>query len=201
MFSSRVEAALTLAARRHAGQTRKVSGVAYLTHLVHVARVVARYGFDEDHEVVALLHDILEDTCRDDAERAGVADEIDQRFGSKVAGAVRALSEPQYDDGGRRLTWSERKQAYIVSLEQAPSIALVVSAADKIHNLATLLRNLSTEGPQLWDRFRGGPDESLWFYESVHQVLARRLSDSPIVEELNAYTEALSRLVRGDSTT
>ena len=196
MFSARVEAALTMAARRHDGQVRKVSRVPYLTHLVHVARIVVYHGYDEDHEVVALLHDVLEDTCRDEAEIAQVAEQIGQEFGPQVQEAVHALSEPKHSQAGEALSWKLRKTAYIDGLSTASALALVVSAADKTHNIATLLHNLRSEGPALWQRFRGGPEQSLWFYQSVVDVLEARMPNTAIVAELRGYTDALQQGVQ-----
>lgn len=190
-FSPRFEAALTFAALRHAGQVRKGTKAPYLTHLSHVARILAVYGYDEDHEIVALLHDVLEDTCADAAERAAVATEIRDRFGAEIEAAVRALSEPKKGDAGTSMTWPERKRAYLAQLASASPLALRVSAADKLHNLATLLAELEARGPSVWDRFRGGPEESRWFYGAVHALLAERLPDAPLLDELGALVAAL----------
>lgn len=197
VFSARFDDALTFAALRHDGQIRKESGAPYLTHLVAVARVVSAYGYDEDHEITALLHDVLEDTCQNHEEREAVAAELEVRFGPAVATAVGALSEPKRDDAGARLAWPERKQAYITRLETATPLALRVSAADKIHNLATMLAGLEQRGPDLWRAFRGGPKESAWFYRSVQDVLRRRLEE-PIVEELTSHVQALEARAAAD---
>lgn len=53
-----VTMAKSIASVRHAGQTDK-SGQPYIGH---VARVAARVADDPDHETVAWLHDVVEDT-------------------------------------------------------------------------------------------------------------------------------------------
>lgn len=195
VYSLRVQQALTYAALRHAGQVRKLTGAPYFIHPVYVARLVAAHGYDEDHEIVALLHDVLEDTCKDREEREAVRDEIAARFGAPVAEAVDALSEPKRDAQGARLRWPDRKRAYLAQLEAAESLAVVVSAADKIHNLATLCRSLDEAGPQLWSKFRGGPEESLWFYREVLAVVGPRLGGAPITAELAEHVAALAERV------
>lgn len=52
--------AYLLAARAHAGQTRK-SGEAYLNHPLAVANILAELQMDVDTIATALLHDALED--------------------------------------------------------------------------------------------------------------------------------------------
>ncbi|MCA9555580.1 MAG: bifunctional (p)ppGpp synthetase/guanosine-3',5'-bis(diphosphate) 3'-pyrophosphohydrolase [Myxococcales bacterium] len=199
MFSPEFEVALTFAAHRHAGQTRKGTGAAYLTHLVHVARIVRGYGYDIDHEITALLHDVLEDTCADQAERHAVTAELEAAFGSRVAQAVEALSEPRFDAAGGRLSWLDRKQAYIEHLEHASALAVRVSAADKIHNLATLMTDLDAKGPHIWSRFRGSPEQSAWFYRAVAKHVAHRIPREPIAAELSRLSAALDAQVEASA--
>lgn len=185
MFSPKVEAALAFASLRHAGQTRKAGEIPYFTHLVHVALILARLGADDETLTIALLHDVIEDTTHDPTERATVERHIRETWGERVMSAVLSLTEPKRDDQGRRLSWQARKEAYIEQLERAEHPALLVSAADKVHNLETLLESLAVEGEEVWDRFRGGPEETLWFYGAVLRVLRRRLGlEAPLVRAL-----------------
>lgn len=103
LFSSRYEAALALAGLRHDGQRRHDSGAPYLIHLAHVAAILARAGFDEDTQIVGLLHDLIEDTCDGPAEEEERVAEVEAGFGPEVVAAVLALSEPERDSAGRRL--------------------------------------------------------------------------------------------------
>ena len=50
--------ALKLATKMHKGQLRKYSGLEYITHPIAVAN---RFK-DEEHKIVAVLHDTIEDT-------------------------------------------------------------------------------------------------------------------------------------------
>src|SRR5687767_4160822 len=80
MFSQRYEAALALAARRHDAQRRKSGDLPYLTHLVHVARMLEPY--EEEAVIAGLLHDVLEDTCRSFGEIEEVSNLIRRSFGA-----------------------------------------------------------------------------------------------------------------------
>ena len=196
MFSQRYEAALALVARRHDGQRRKGGDLPYLTHLVHVARILEPYG--EDAVIAGLLHDILEDTCRTHDEICEVSMLIRDSFGAHVLEAVEAVSEQKVTRSGEKIPWRERKESYVAHLRRAPLLALQVSAADKIHNMATLVLELEEKGPEVWTRFRASAEESIWFYEAVKDAVAERLgARDPLVEELGAQLNLL--LVRSRS--
>lgn len=75
MTGPRHSKALALAARAHEGQVRKGTSIPDITHPVAVAALVAQYGGDEDQQIAALLHDVLEDGG------AHFAAEIERDFG------------------------------------------------------------------------------------------------------------------------
>ena len=94
-YSRRYEAALVLAAQAHRGQVRKVGGVPYITHVVHVSTILLRYGYPEDVVIAGLLHDIVEDTDIP-------LEQIEADFGSVAAGIVAALSERKLEGDAKR---------------------------------------------------------------------------------------------------
>ena len=112
----RYEAALELASRKHAGQTR-IGGDPYITHPMAAAGIVRSWGCGIDYQIAALFHDLLEDT---DASE----EEIEAIGGRDVLTAVRLLTkQPGY-------VMAE----YVASIRQNP-IARTVKAADRLHNL------------------------------------------------------------------
>ncbi len=68
ILGQRFEDALTYAAKLHARQIRKGSGVPYIAHLMGVASIALEYGADEDEAIAALLHDAIEDQGGAEAE-------------------------------------------------------------------------------------------------------------------------------------
>ena len=59
-------AAANFAARAHTGQKRKgAAGEPYINHLMEVAELVARSGYDSDVNLImaCFLHDVVEDTA------------------------------------------------------------------------------------------------------------------------------------------
>jgi (p)ppGpp synthase/HD superfamily hydrolase len=59
----------------------------YITHPVAVAGLVAQHGGDEDLQIAALLHDVLEDG------RAHYAARIGEQFGPRVLAIVEACTD------------------------------------------------------------------------------------------------------------
>jgi hypothetical protein len=47
----------------------------------------------------------------------------------------------------------------------------LVSAADKLHNVRTILADHRAEGNSVWDRFSGRRDGTLWYYRAVLDIL------------------------------
>jgi (p)ppGpp synthase/HD superfamily hydrolase len=162
--SARLREAVDLAFRLHAGQTRRGSRAPYVFHPLAVAGLVADAGADEDQVIAALLHDAVED--------AGGADtraEIARRFGEDVARLVDACSDT---DRTPKPPWRERKEAFLGRLRGEPARVRLIVTCDKLHNVRALVRDLRAVGPELWSRFRGGRDGTLWYYDEVTAALA-----------------------------
>ena len=190
MYSSRFEQALNVAGLRHADQVRKGTKAPYLVHLVHVAAVLARAGYDEDTQIVGLLHDLIEDTTSNSAEADALVTQLRRLYGDPITDAVLALTEPKRDPSGQKLPWRTRKDQYLSQLKSASTMALRVSAADKLHNLSTLAEELERDGEGVWKRFNKGPKETFWFYRAVYQTIRARM-DEPVVAALGAQLDAM----------
>ena len=73
---------------------------------------------------------------------------------------------------------------------------LRVSLADKVHNVRSLLFDYRAEGEELWRRFDPESDQ-LWYYRSLVDAF-RRVSESPMVDELDRVVTELEQLTHGD---
>ena len=114
--SKRYEEALEFAKAKHDGQFR-IGGDAYITHPIAVAGYVGEWGYGAEYKLTALFHDLLEDT---DA----TEEEILNLGGRKVLEAVKLLTKR---DG-------YVMEEYVGAIRKN-SIAKVVKAADRLHNL------------------------------------------------------------------
>jgi GTP pyrophosphokinase len=185
-LSRRFQEALTFAAQLHAGQTRKGTGIPYISHLLGVTSIVLEHGADEDEAIAALLHDAVED-----AGGVDTLEKIRSRFGNTVAEIVAGCTDAWTDP---KPPWRARKEAYIAHLQIASPSELLVSAADKLHNARTILNDYRVLGEDIWKRFNGGKTGTLWYYRSLVEVLQSRYS-SPLVDELDRVVCELERLV------
>lgn len=151
--------AFVFAAAKHAGQTRKTTSVPYLAHLMGVASLVLEFRGDEDLAIAALLHDVVED-CGG----LPMLKEVRRKFGSRVAKIVDGCTDSY---GEPKLPWLERKEAYLRHLKKADAETRLVSAADKLNNVRSILSDYREVGESVWTRFRGGRDGTLWYYRAL----------------------------------
>lgn len=193
MLTERFEQALIFASRAHARQKRKGRDVPYLAHLMSVAALVLEHGGDEDEAIAALLHDAVED-------QGGVAmhQQIVDRFGPRVASIVGGCTDASESP---KPPWLSRKRRFIERLpSELPEVRLVV-AADKLHNIRTILSDFRVQGPATFSRFLGGLHGTVWYYRMVADALlvARPSTAAPLLEELERSVRELEELtsVRG----
>src|SRR5438552_9523955 len=137
-LSRRFDEALRFASKKHGGQTRKGTDVPYIAHLMGVASLVLEAGGDEDLAIAALLHDVVED-C------GGVPmlREVRRRFGVRVAKIVDGCTDA---DTFPKSPWRERKETYIARLKKEDAETRLVSAADKLNNVRSILSDYRAVG-------------------------------------------------------
>jgi GTP pyrophosphokinase len=153
--------AFEFAAKKHAGQTRKASTTPYIAHLMGVTALVLEFGGDEDMAIAALLHDVVED-C------GGVPmlKEVKRRFGTRVAKIVDGCTDSY---GEPKEPWRGRKETYLLHLKEADAETRMVSAADKLNNVRSILSDYRAVGESIWARFNGGRDGTLWYYRALEK--------------------------------
>ena len=191
-LSARYDSALLWASELHRRQMRKNGDVPYLSHLLRVSGLALDYGASEDVAIAALLHDSVED-CGG-MERLK---EIRERFGNEVATIVMETSDSTAADSSKKAPWKERKDAYVARLERASDSGVLVSACDKIDNVASLIRTLtnSSNHEAMLKKFKGGAEGVAWYYEAVLDVVQRR--SSPAARELKNLVIELVKILSG----
>ena len=192
MTTARFEAALVYAHQVHQQQRRKGTGIPYIAHILGVAALALEYGAVEDEAIGALLHDAAEDGGGE----ATLA-EIRARFGDAVGDIVLGCSDSLVEDPEDKLPWRERKENYLAHLEKASASVLLVSAADKLHNVRSMMRDYREHGEEIWERFQGRRDGTLWYYETVADTLHRRYR-AQLTRDLQNDVDALLALVNAD---
>ena len=174
----------------HQNQRRKGTGIPYIAHILGVAAIAMEYGANEDEAIGALLHDAAEDGGGE----ATLA-EIRARFGDAVADIVLGCSDSLVEDPEDKLPWRERKENYLAHLQNAGPSVLLVSAADKLHNVRSIARDYREHGEEIWDRFQGRRDGTLWYYETVADALIRRYR-SPLTRDLQDAVDELLEITK-----
>jgi len=190
MLSNRFTEALVYATELHATQTRKGGKVPYISHLLTVASVVLEYGGNEDEAIAALLHDAVED-------QGGPATReiIRQKFGENVAAIVDGCTD---SDITPKPPWQARKEEYINHVATASASVRLVSAADKLHNAWSILKDYRIYGEEVWQKFHGGKEGTLWYYRSLVTAF-RQVESDPLVDELDRVVTKLEYLVAKNS--
>lgn len=177
MYTYKLEQAIRAASILHKDQSRKGSvPIPYISHLMGVLMIVSDYTDDEATLIGALLHDTLEDTDY-------TKEELRADFGEEVLALVLAVSEPSDTDQITH-TWKDRKRAYAKQLRSAPKAALVVAAADKIHNMRSVIEEYYHNHTGFVKAFGGTLEERLQQYQEIANVLNKQL-DNPILSEFN----------------
>jgi len=185
---TRFESALLYANQVHQGQQRKGTGIPYMAHILGVTAIALEYGATEDEAIGALLHDAAEDGGGE----ARLA-EIRARFGDAVGDIVLGCSDSLVEHPEDKLPWRERKEGYLAHLEAASPSVCLVSAADKLHNVRSIVRDLRMHGDEVWDRFQGKREGTLWYYDAVADALIRRWR-SPLTRDLSDEVEGMQAL-------
>ena len=184
-LTKRFERALAYAHTLHARQLRKGTQVPYIAHLLATAGIALEHGATEDEAIAALLHDAVEDQG---GQRTLAA--IRRRFGPAVASIVEGCTDT---DQMPKPPWRPRKEAYLAHLKRANASVRLVSAADKLHNARSTVADLRATGASVWGRFSAGPEEQLWYYESL-VVTFRRRGPRALAAELARVVEEMRAL-------
>lgn len=183
-------------ARHHHTEFRKGTDIPYMAHLLGVAALVmgeagGRVLVTEDMVLAALLHDVVED-------HGGMTRllEVEQRFGANVARMVKGLSDSFAESQQPKDEWKKRKSEYIERLRHEPDDVLLISAADKLYNAKAILDDFNEIGDAIWERFKRGADEQLWYFNELLAIYLPR-SRNRIVNHLKCVLRELAASISG----
>lgn len=164
-LSDTYDKALVYASELHRYQVRKGSNVPYIAHLLSVSSRVLVAGGSEIQAIAGLLHDAAED-------QGGQAtlDIIHGRFGSNVAQIVADCTDSWTEP---KPEWRPRKEAYLSKLPHKSIQSLLVSLADKVDNAEAILHDYRNIGDELWSRFTGSREGTIWYYKSLSEIFSQ----------------------------
>ena len=197
-LTSRFTRAVDYARQIHVGW-RKGTEVPYMAHLLGVASLVlgesgeVPFAVTEDMVIAALLHDAVEDEGGLPRLR-----DIEEQFGREVAKIVEGCTDSFEEDASKKKPWEGRKNSYIGRLRSEPPGTLLVSLADKLYNARTILEDYREVGAKVWEKFKRGREQQLWYFHQLLLVYDYRCRNWRIVEELNQTVIELTRISAGE---
>jgi len=77
-----------------------------------------------------------------------------------------------------------RKEAYLSALPYKPAQSLLVSLSDNVDNAEAILKDYRVIGDELWNRFTGRRDGTIWYYRSRTAIFIQVLP-CPLADELS----------------
>jgi (p)ppGpp synthase/HD superfamily hydrolase len=154
-YFNKINLALEVAAKAHVKQRRKGTNIPYIFHPAGVALILSQEGYSEDLIIAGILHDVVEDTNIK-------LDFIRKNFGENVANIVEGCTEPD-----KFWSWKKRKLHTIELLKTSHMDIKIVSCADKLHNIRTMITDHNKTGEKVWKRFKAGREEYEWYFRSL----------------------------------
>jgi (p)ppGpp synthase/HD superfamily hydrolase len=175
-----VSEALVFATKYHKEQQRKDTKIPYMAHLLNVCKLLAENNCSDELLAAALLHDIVEDG-------EVTLQEVETTFGQHIADLVRGATELdklENKDLDKKSSWLKRKEHTIHFLSQEATIEqLLVSGADKLDNLRSIVYDYSKIGDTIWTRFNASKEQQAWYYSSIANILVKNGTQNKILAE------------------
>jgi (p)ppGpp synthase/HD superfamily hydrolase len=208
LYSPLLEAAVRLAAQAHYGQFRKREPsssahpdnncplprdfIPYVTHLMGSACILARLGARDEVLAAALLHDYLEDVPDPNGQET-----LRRVVGEEVLEMVIEVTENKRSEQSATDTWELRKTEQINAIASMGADAVMIKAADLLHNLQSLVFDLgdTDDFQSVWDRFHADATRQLWYFTSALEACRQRLGDHRLVHELSRTIKQVEQLV------
>lgn len=181
ILSPLIHKGMKRAAQLHHGQMRKDKKTPFIIHPFAVGFILSSYTNDENTIVAGFLHDVLEDV------EGYTYEEMCKEFSKEIASIVKGVTR------GNSTNWEESSKEYLENLASASNESVMVSVADKIHNIASSIDGVQEFGDKFWDNFVAQPKDYIWFYNSVLEIAEDKL-DNKITQELENSIEKLQEI-------
>ena len=165
---NQITKAFEIAYKAHKKQKRKATNIPYIIHPMEVAVILMKNGAGDDLVAAGLLHDVVEDT-------EVTLSKIKGKFGKHIASLVKGATEPEKLNKNKRnlkntsgkKSWHERKLHTIEFITTANREMKMLSCADKLSNIRSMIEDYEKVGEKLWDRFNAPKGKQSWYYNSM----------------------------------
>ena len=180
-----VSEAIIFAVKAHDGMRRKQEDIPYILHPMEAAAIVGSLTSAQEVIAAAALHDVVED--------AGVSiQELEERFGRRVAELVAAETENKREHLPAESTWKIRKEEAICILKgtEDPDVKILY-LGDKLANMRSIYCAWKKEGQRIWKRFhQEDPAQQAWYYRTIADN-TRELSDTLAWQEFHGLIQMI----------
>ncbi len=170
----------------HQNQYRKVDNIPYIEHPIAVGKILSRITTETPIIQAWLLHDVIEDVQNGRAL-------LEEKYPQEVISLVNSVSEQD-----KSLSWKERKIWYLNHLWHASYETLLISLADRIHNLRTMIEAFEKYGSNLRKNFNAGWEEQKWFLLSYSLKISEAITkfqDPKQKSNLNSLYQEIKTLI------
>ena len=178
---ARVVEAIRFAAEAHRHQSRKDGRTPYIVHPVAVLRRLSSDLGVEDADLLcaAVLHDVIEDS-------AVTREELEHRFGDRVAGWVQELTVPTALHGPT-VSDQRKTEALVRAVDRMSWEAVIVKLCDRWDNL----RDMSNArwGPEKRENYRAQTQQILRALDRRCAVAAPPPALAPLLTRARAGLE------------
>ena len=175
---SKLDDAIRFATEAHSGQHRKVKNSPYIVHPLEALTICASLTDEEDVLCASVLHDVVEDANRG-------LEEIEQKFGPRVAALVNCETEDKRRDLPPELTWHIRKEETLNRLKASVDEGVkIMWLADKLSNVRSFYMAYLKQGDAFWNMFhQKDKKEQAWYYKEIYKVLKPSFEDTLAFKE------------------
>ncbi len=163
----RITKAFKFAFEAHDGQKRKGTKAPYMIHPMDVAIILMKNHASNDVVIAGLLHDTVEDTDT-------TIEDIEKEFGKGVERLVRGATEPSKLEKEKEIKekrcfdcWRKNKTHTIEFIKTAKKDMKMLSCADKLSNIRSMIEDKKIIGEELWKKFSAPQEEQAWYYNSM----------------------------------
>ncbi len=171
-----IEEAILYATVLHQGKERK--SIPYILHPLEVAQILSTMTDDREIITAGILHGVVENA-------GGTLDEIQKRFGERVALLVESATEPVVA-GDDTQSWKRRKEQSLLKLKNSEDIGVeMLWLADKLANIRSLARDYSEHGENVWASLhQKDPAMNCWYYRTTAEYVELELNRTGAYKEL-----------------
>jgi hypothetical protein len=178
-YSFRIRKAIRFATKVHEidqKQKRKGKDIAYITHPLTLAIILAQSRASVEVIVAGILHDTVEDSSE---EFPVTLEMIEEQFGEDVRELVESVTEKDKD-----LPWEERKKQALEHVKVMSKDQLLLKSADVVANMTELIDDYKEDGDAVFERFNAEKEPKILSQIKLIKAILDAWPENPLERDL-----------------